>query len=212
MSELENDIKGTAPGKKEISKTVISTGGHDNLIFSDYCQYIEKLSEGIGKDEVFYNKGQEHAAFVMSKIFEKSSNEVKIFAGCFSGEISNSQIYQEALVDFISRGQKVKILLQKKEFDQYFKDNGIPQTIDILKYYHILYPNKIEVKIHPYKYKTHEKEEVHFTIGDDKMYRLEVDTKSFQARGNFNDPIKTKEFDALFEDIWADPVAETYPL
>jgi hypothetical protein len=163
-----------------------------------YKNYIKDLANS-GSDAVFYNSGPQHAALVMGTIFENSDKCVKICAGNFSGEISNSSEYRNGLEIFLRKGGKLQILLQEEKLNNLKKE---PELFDFLRFYSIIKPNNIVIKTHKSKF-INDEDEVHFTIGDDKMYRLETNIEKFTAVGNFNDnktaALLTKLFDEVFE-------------
>lgn len=176
---------------------------------NEYQLYIHNLAI-TGKDAVFYNSGPEHASFVLQKIFENASNTVNIYAGCFSGEISNQANYKEAMEKFLQRkGVKLKILLQNGKLAEQKKE---PEIFQLLRFYSILNKDSIEIKKHPYHLQKDDGREIHFTVADNKMYRLEDDIEKFTAIGNFNDPLESNSLSLLFDDIFNDPKSEAIEL
>jgi hypothetical protein len=165
-----------------------------------YKDYISKLARE-GKNEIFFNSGPEHAAFVMGTIFENANAYVKIYAANFSGQISNKPDYQNGLEKYLLKGKKVKILLQSDKFNS-VKEK--PDVFRLLKFYSLINPNQIEIKTHPYRLVENEGDsEIHFTVADNKMYRIEEDVDSFTARGNFNNGEEAATLSNLFDKVWA---------
>lgn len=172
---------------------------------TEYNEYIRELADEL-KNVVFYNSGPEHAALVMGTIFSKSNEIVKLYAGSFSGDVSAKEYYTKALEGFLNRGGKLQILLQKEKLEKKIKEKGEPTVFDLLKYYSIINPGSISIKIHPFQIiKENGGREIHFTVGDNRMYRLEDDVDNFTAVGNFNDPNESKELAAIFDKIFSDP-------
>jgi hypothetical protein len=174
---------------------------------NQYREYIKDLAKQ-GKSVVFYNSGPDHAALVMATIFATAKDTIRVFAGNFSGEISSKEEYRNGLENFLSRGGKIKVLLEKEKFESRTEE---PKIFDILRFYSIINPKNVEVKKHSNKLfrAGEEKEknqlhEIHFTVADGKMYRVEDDTKSFTAFGNFNDAEASKNLSLIFDDIFND--------
>jgi len=172
---------------------------------NQYREYIKDLAKN-DKNVVFYNSGPEHAALVMATIFKNAKDTVRIFAGNFSGEISSQPEYRSTLESFLGKGGKLKVLLEKEKLD----DGNEPKLFDILRFYSIINHKNIELRKRAQKVyrvdetKENDSHEVHFTVADDKMYRVEDDTKLFTAFGNFNDPEAAKHLISIFDDIFID--------
>lgn len=172
--------------------------------YKEYKEYIRGLAQQ-NRNVVFFNSSADHGAFVMSTIFDNAKTAVKIYCGNFSGDISKNDHYRLSLKNYLHRGGKLQILLQEEKL----KLNPNPHIFDILKLYSITNDN-ISIRQHPYKIGMPKEgksdvNEVHFTVADDKMYRIEEDIDKFTAIGNFNDVEKSKELSKFFDTIFADP-------
>ena len=154
----------------------------------DYYNDISSLAEyEIGIQ--FKNEGNLHAAIVMANIFSHSHKNLKIFAGNFNGAVSDTSIYLESLKGYIERGGDIEIIFEELP-------SGKSKALSILKEYksNPIFKEKIKISIANQsslkKYLSYLKETnsmVHFTIGDDKMYRCELDTTTYKALCNFDD-------------------------
>ncbi len=171
----------------------------------EYKNYILNLANN-SSNVVFYNSGNEHAAFVMSTIFEHSHNEVKIYAGDFLGNVSDQDCYRQALDQYLRTGGKLKVLLNK-----YDTLKTRPKIFEILKFHKLL--NKDSVLIKSYAGKlidTRANTEVHFTIAKSansevfNMYRLENNIEEYTATGNFNDSETSGILSSLYDEIFSD--------
>ncbi|MDE3213157.1 MAG: hypothetical protein KGM98_07975, partial [Bacteroidota bacterium] len=152
---------------------------------SEYSHYIRDLAVQ-NKDVVFFNSSREHASIVMGTMYEFAEKEVKIYCSHFSGEISGQAEYQRGLEKYLSKGQKLKILMQR---DKYESRATPPEIFRLLRLYYIINPESIEIKTHPYivHKEGSDAREIHFMVADDRMYRLEEDISRFTAVCNFND-------------------------
>lgn len=164
-----------------------------------YRDFIRKLSEE-SDERIFLNKGPEHAKIVLEQIFKQSKNIIRIFAGNLCRTVGNELEYISALSDFIINGGKVKILLNdyKEELAKgcnlymrlaYFKSIGK----DIIV-------KKTNAK--PYRKSDPEQKEIHFTIGDDKAYRIETDIYERKAEGSMNLPKVAIPMVEFFDDLF----------
>ena len=147
-----------------------------------YSEAIKTLAE-TSDPEIFDNSGPDHATTVMSNIFRTSKNHVRIFAGDLGGNVSKGE-YLIELERYLDKGNKLSIVLENRPK----RGNGDQKTaFDIIEKYNKINPNKVFIgylnQNSPYKNLG-----IHFTIGDERMYRLETDTNLYTARCSFNDP------------------------
>lgn len=156
-----------------------------------YIDFVETLARE-GQDKVFFNSGPNHAAIVMSRIFKYSREIVRIYCGGFNGTVSNDEEYLEYLYDFLDRGGKIKVLAQ----EDFTKGPG--KIFRILK----KYAGQVEM------YKTYSNvvynatnQPLHFTVGDNKMLRLETGITDYTAQVNFGNEANAKIFIDIFDQI-----------
>lgn len=165
----------------------------------DYFEYVEYLSVN-EIDEPFFNSGPFHAAIVMSRIF-KSSKDIKIFSGGFTGEVSNNPMYLSELKNFLSKPtNKLSVIIED------YENNKNNKVYEIFKQFRNL-NNNIEiyhtnVKISIYD-NGDEGKAIHFTIGDENKIRIETNTSDFTAQANFNSQTSVSPFLKLFNDLLA---------
>lgn len=159
----------------------------------DYIDFVEALATE-GENKIFFNSGPLHAAAVMSTIFKHANKNVKIFAGDFSGAVSNREIYLSQLNNYLARPDtNLEIILQN--------DSNIHKSkiFDVLR-------GKRNVKLtqSPFKVTRRVLEDdvpVHFTVADGKMFRIETDVDNFYAECNFNDVEKASQLTSLFDNL-----------
>jgi hypothetical protein len=166
-------------------KTIIN--GAENFTAEEACNLaeymasIEFLAQN-GLNLEFTNKDQFHGAIVMSTIFASAQESIRIFAGTFSGEISNSPIYLQKIHKAISS--------EKKTTDVIFEcqPNQQSQCLNLLK--RLKNEGKdvsLRVLDGGYRSRMTKEQLHHFTIGDSNMFRYEIDSQKFTAICNFDD-------------------------
>ena len=157
-----------------------------------YKDFVEDLAKK-GEDKVFFNSGPIHASIVMSRIFKYSTNTIRIFSGGFHGAVSNDSEYLCELDSFLSRGGKVKVLVEN------YNSNNNSKIYKILsKYFNT---GQIEIKKTTARVNSGGSP-IHFTIGDDRMLRLETNVNDFKAQVNFNNSKETAVFIEVFDKIF----------
>jgi hypothetical protein len=159
----------------------------------DYKALIENLAAN--KESMQYvNCGKDHAAIVLSTIFDHAQNEVFLMAGKMNGGISSQEIYITALKGFLQRKGTLKILL-----DEYSPSNN-EELFRLLSKFNFYNPDQVQVKINA-STKLRSKP-VHYCVADNEMYRYETDVENYTATGSFNDPksagILTTHFNSVF--------------
>jgi hypothetical protein len=159
----------------------------------DYKAYVESLAIS-GQDQYFFNSGPIHAAIVMSRIFKYSHNTIKIYCGGFNGTVSNDEQYLKYAKQFLEKGGKLKILVEKD-----LSNAGLSNIYAILK------KNSANVEMYRAQINvvnTTTNDPVHFAVGDDKMLRLETGVEDYTAEVNFGNPEKAKHLSSLFDQVW----------
>ncbi len=155
----------------------------------EYRQFVVSLAEGNngeGINRTFLNSDKEKALIVLAQLFKKAKENVRIFAASLCHYVGTETEYIESLSDFIESGGNVKILLNN------YDENELQQS-DLFKRlaYYKSEKYNITVKstnVKPYYVGDENKNEVHFTIADNKGYRIETDVEKRTAMCNFNNP------------------------
>lgn len=172
----------------------------------DDLENFRKMVSGLASDlenRVFLNSSSIHAVIVLSEMFKISNNEIKIFAGCLTGEVGDNPEYIQALSDFIERTNgNIQILLNNVNSESCKNSNLIRR----LAYYQTLNKNIIikTTDKKPYLAADSKKMEVHFTIADRKSYRIEMDINERRAACNFNDPELCENFVTVFDSMFCE--------
>lgn len=166
-----------------------------------YKEYISNLAKN-GIDNTFINTDNEHALEVFKNLFQIAKSELRIFAGCLCNSVANHSDYIEKISDFIEKGGKIRILLNKFEN---CKLNGSNLFLR-LAYYKSLDKDIVVkcTKVRPYYTDDAEKKEIHFTVVDDNAYRIETDIEKRTANCNFNNNVIGKDLVSFFDKIFND--------
>ncbi len=158
-----------------------------------YASNLDNLAKHMSTD-VFSNKDHQHAAIAISKILKYSKKSFVLFDDDLKGDIVNNNAivsFQESLVEFISRGGNVKVVISDRD-DKV--DNA--QLRFFLEVLVDIFPNQMELKIASKAFKESMKkifsEKINFAIGDNNKYRLEKfgestsEEKTREASVSFN--------------------------
>lgn len=166
-----------------------------------YKKKIFKLAED-KKDEIFYNSSEKHAAIVHQAIARNAKNYIYIYSSCLCTEISNNKDYCEYIDNFLSedRSHQIRIILT-----DYSCDFSSKPIAHVLK----RYPMQVSIKTFDGKI-THNNKEIHFTIADDHMFRLETDIEKHLAYGNFNSTSNVSILKGIFNKINQSSLAQNY--
>jgi hypothetical protein len=162
----------------------------------NYIDYVESLAIS-GEDENFFNSGPNHAAVVMSRIFKYSKDVVRIFCGGFTGAVSNDPDYLLYLEGFLQRGGKLKILAERN-----LSNDESLSIFKVLK----KYKDNVEMFVTNLTVIMNSTDQaIHFTIGDQKMLRIETDTNNYAAQVNFGNSKSAETFIKLFDGMFDKP-------
>lgn len=149
---------------------------------------------------VFNNKGNEHAAIVLSKIFKYSKEKIRILAHSLEpNDVTNDPEYFQNLKDFTFNVGIVDVLLEQEP----------EKPSDALKHLmigSIIQKDKIRIKIaiNPVLINNNngETKNVNFTLGDDHIFRLETDVINRTAICSFNNVEMTNRLIDVFDKLY----------
>lgn len=173
-------------------------------IIEEYRKFVADLCAK-NDSRIFLNSDEDHAREVLVQLFQNSQNTVRIFAASLCSQVPNSEEYVTSLSDFIDRGGAVKILLNDFDEEQAKSSNLYKRLA-----YYIALGKPIDIRnttVRPYLASDKEQKEVHFTIGDEKSYRIETNIQKRTAECSFNNPLVAKIYVNFFNDIFNDSVA-----
>lgn len=167
----------------------------------EYRALIHQLAE-TSSTKVFYNQDAQHAEIVLTEIFEKSKEIIRIFAAQLNDDPPVSDDYIRKLSDFIERGGKVRIMLNKYEQQNVLKSELFKRLA-----FYVLKKEDIQVKetsATVYYTNDPDKKELHFTLGDSCIYRIETDVQERMAEGSFNNEVVAKKFIDMFDKLFTE--------
>ncbi|MDE5702282.1 hypothetical protein [uncultured Bacteroides sp.] len=160
----------------------------------EYENWLQKLAVKKLNTPVF-NEGREHAAILLKTIFEHANEYVYIYCCCLRDELTGIGDYYEALKSYIQKGKTIRVLLNgtKSEIDE---RRSIFQLIGSDNYKILTKEQREQIE------KKLNKQNVHFTLADDCVYRMEYDIEHFKALASFNDRNVGAVLKNAFESVW----------
>lgn len=175
----------------------------NNIKASVYADEIFRLAEE-RKNEIFYNSSAEHATIVHQALVKTATEYMYIFCSSMCTEISNNPDYCNLVRSFLEGDKNREIKIVLTDYNEGFTQMPIaklfaesPLQVSIKKY-----PGEVFYKGKP----------VHFTITDDRAFRLETDIDNHMAFGNFNSPDQAKAMKVVFEKVFQSKLASSISL
>ena len=151
---------------------------------------IENLAR-IKDSKIFNNSDPAHAAIVLGNIMNTANFDLKIFAGNFNGAVSDHDYYLTALDGYLKRKLPLTIIFEKDP-------NPKSLALALLDRYS---DNNSNLSVRKIKADINVSNNLHFTIADSRMFRLERSSENYQARCSFNNRtvagLLESEFSAL---------------
>jgi hypothetical protein len=181
--------------KKLLDGTLGSKTDMSSLI--EYRNNVESLAE-MKSDLVFRNKSATHAAIVLENIFSSSNEVVRILSNRISKDVSNQfPTYCDAVEKFLMEGGVIKVI----HYDDLDLESDI---VKLLMEYKTKLPSQVLIKSAEQKVLLDfaDGDEIHYSVGDDNSYRVEVDTKTREAFVCFNDKEVARELINVFDDLF----------
>lgn len=171
----------------------------DNKLKTVYASSILRLAEE-HKDEVFYNSSAEHASIVHLALATYASKYIYIFSSSMCTDVSNNCEYRQAIKSFLDADKERSIKIILTDYTESFQYTDIAELLK-------KYPRQVSVK--SYKGRVIFKgKPAHFTVSDDRAFRLETDIENRMAFGNFNSPKQAMELKNVFDNIFASDLAK----
>ena len=164
--------------------------------FLDYEKAVRYFADN-KIDNVLSNSGKEHAVVIFDNMFRTAEKEICLYARDIFSEsnaVTVSPPYKESLRKFLNKdGTKLRIVL--KNYDENTSCNSLR---DIVKQY----ASKVELRKNVRGEVKIGNTNVHFSIADGRMYRLEYDTEDRKARCNFNDANAVSKYQTVFNQLF----------
>jgi len=173
------------------------------VTIDDYRQFVVSLAHGDngnGINRTFLNSDEDKALVVLVELFRSAKQVIRIFAANLCNHVGSKDEYIEALSDFIEAGGEVRILLNN------YQEGQISQSklFKRLAFYQSTGSNVVvkQTPVKPYYTGDESKKEVHFTIADNKGFRIETDVEKRTARCNFNNPEEAASTAQFFDEVF----------
>jgi len=173
---------------------MIQSNHADNAVLNLFIEKIEFLASNQVSED-FFNSGSNHALIVLKTIAKYAKNSIKILAGNLCTSISSDPEYLNHLKNFFLGGGKIQVLLCDFENGNDHFNKGIYKLF-------VEYKNSVELKKTNARFEIQEGNPIHFTVADNRMYRLETDVNGKVARGNFNDTKNSTILENAFDSVF----------
>ena len=147
---------------------------------------------------IFSNEGVEHAEIVLSEMYEHAREKVYVYCGHLDEKLTSRPQYYNALTAYLESGKELKVMIGDnpevmspalsrivEKCREKTTDNKCIKNIEckILKVLSGLNSH----------FNFNEKQNIHFTVADNRSFRLETEPKEYRAFCSFNNvDISTK--------------------
>ena len=163
-----------------------------------YPERIFRLAEN-KTPEIFYNSSSEHAKIVHQALMKTSEKYICIYCGSMYTEISNNPKYLKLMEEFLNGDKERSIKILFADYNPDFIEKPVAQVL-------ANHPRQVKIKTYTGEVK-YTGTPVHFTVADDRAFRLETDIQNHIAQGNFNSPKQANKLKNIFDSIFASQLA-----
>lgn len=166
----------------------------------DYKKAVQYMASEQVNNE-FGNKGNEHAAIVLSNMLKYSKENFKMFSGSFNKDVTDDIEFIGELQSFLESGKTFQLYLEK-----YPQDHQITGALKLVFDAQAKNPEAVQIKEATQAFKDtlgaifREGKPYHFAIADKKAFRIEIDAEGYKATCNFNDPRTAEKLTNIFND------------
>lgn len=162
----------------------------------EYGEAVKLLAD-TQSERVFKNKGADSAVIVLTELLNHAKEEVLIFSGNIKGNVTNSEQYSQAIINYLNNTPGIIKVFVERELEgnnnykvyQTLKDYSGPDKRVLIKKANPEFIEEVESFFHN-KY--------HFLVADNCMYRVETEIDTFKAIVSFNSPAFSKKLSDLF--------------
>lgn len=165
---------------------------------SVYAEKIFSLAQD-KKNEIFYNSSAEHAIVVHQALMKTAEKYVCIFSSSMCSEISNNTEYISYVRKFLEGNKDRYIRILLTDYTDEFLQTKIaklfahyPQQVQVKKYDGNVYYKNVPA---------------HFTVTDDRAFRLETDIEKHMAFGNFGSKEQACTLKEVFDKMFISKLA-----
>lgn len=134
-------------------------------------------------DLLFTNSGREHAVVLLSTIFDNTKDTLYIYGRELRKELTSCKRYVLSLFDCIKRGVSIKVLLEEEKDES--KKSPMRKVLEELS------KKECNVSVRSMKnvdeeMKRHMPNATHFTVSDNRAFRMEYDIANYKAFCSMN--------------------------
>lgn len=159
-----------------------------------YKKFLNELYDN-NSMEFFTNGGKDYASVLLSVLYSKANDSVKMFCEGLNPELFENEELRVAFMEYVSSGKRIQILM---ESNAYLTNHP---AVDIMG------KENVEIKVIKDEdrnkiFSTLHTDRCNFSIFDGKMIRLETDPIDYKAVGSFNRPEWASVLSMLFDDAF----------
>ena len=171
----------------------------NNNGYQNYSDEIFDLAKN-HSSKVFFNSSEQHASIVHKALVKYAEKDIAIFCGNMLSDISNNDEYCNYMISFLKKNRENSVSIILNNFSKDFLHTKIAKVFGE-------FPSQVKVKSYngEIKYKG---QNVHFTIVDNRAFRLETDIEKKMAFGSFNRPDTSSALKAAFDRLFSSSLTE----
>lgn len=166
---------------------------------NDYYRFVKELSDR-NEDYVFLNSDEGKMLSVFKVMFQGANKVFRVFAGSLCNDTTDNKEYIDAVSEFLERGGKLRVLLNNFDEKKAFQSDLFRRL-----YYYVTKGKEVRIRTtneKPYITSGDDRINVHFSVGDEKSYRIEQDIEKRTAVCNMNGEEQAKDMARLFDKIF----------
>lgn len=160
----------------------------------NYEDMVEALAKS-GSSDIIDNSSIDHAAILIKNMFAYATASVDLFTGCLIKSVYEREDIKDAGRAFISRGGKIRILVQDKDAEKKLENH------EFIRAARNSCDNNKSGNFTVFKLKADVAKNIkaHFLVMDKKGYRYEPDHSKYEAVACFNNSDIASSLSGLFD-------------
>ena len=169
---------------------------------SAYSKAVNELARA-GSTLVFMNDSEDHAAIVIEAMIKHASKEILMYDGQLKGDVSGrSDTFLETIQEFVTtRKGTLRMVMDDDEF------TGSPVE-SVLLGLRAAHPERVDIRRASEKFiaevdalrdEFRFNSPIHFTVGDARMFRIELPKGKRKGYCCFTNPIVSRELNKAFQ-------------
>ena len=170
----------------------------DDLL-KNYKDYLDGLIR-VRSNAIFTNGGKEHASILMSKMFEQTNQEIRMYCEGFKPDLITLPPYIGALEEYLKSGKKLRVLIEDDFYTNVnpfnlLREERSKRCDDTIQYRLV---NDVSRAI----IKNFSEGHCNFAVFDEDKFRLEISPEEYKAVGSFNSPNRAQVLIDVFEEAF----------